>query len=48
MKRLKASLAEALSSRDGRSFPTFDMDTPAERTLGILDKIMHGESVSAR
>ena len=43
--RLKESLAQALASRSGGAIPEFDTDTPAERTLRVLDQLMHGEQV---
>ena len=43
--RLKESLAQALASRSGEAIPEFDTDTPAERTLRVLDQLMHGEQV---
>lgn len=47
-KRLEAQLQEALAQRDGTHRPTIDIDTPSDKTLKLLDKIMRGEEVSAR
>ena len=41
--RLKASLSQALAART--DIPAFDTDTPAEKTLKMLDKLMHSEEV---
>ena len=43
--RLKESLAEALAARSEHSIPEFDTGTPAEKTLKLLDRLMHGETV---
>ena len=47
-KRLEAQLHEALAKRDGHHRPTIDIDTPTDKTLKLLDKIMRGDDVSAR
>ena len=46
--RLKESLAEALTTRDSNAgrIPKFDADSPAEATIKVLDRILHGEPVS--
>ena len=41
--RLKASLSQALAART--DIPAFDTDTPAEKTLKMLEKLMHSEEV---
>ena len=41
--RLKDSLAHALAKRD--EIPAFDTDTPADKTLKLLERMMHGEDV---
>lgn len=46
--RLEAQLEEALAQRDGTHRPTIDIDTPTDKTLKLLDKIMRGHEVSAR
>ena len=44
--RLKESLAEALSSREGHvEAPCFDSNTPAEATIKILESLLHGDQV---
>ena len=43
--RLAESLAEALASRSGYSQHSIDMDTPADKALKIIDKILNGEMV---
>ena len=45
--RLKESLAEALAVRDeARGHVTFDAEGPADKTLRVLENIMHGDEVS--
>ncbi|GIL91655.1 hypothetical protein Vretimale_9589 [Volvox reticuliferus] len=46
--RLEAQLEEALAQRDPVHKPAIDIDTPADKTLKLLDKIMRGHEVSAR
>jgi len=46
--RLEAQLEEALAQRDPVHRPAIDIDTPADKTLKLLDKIMRGHDVSAR
>lgn len=46
--RLEAQLEEALAQRDPVHRPAIDIDTPADKTLKLLDKIMRGLEVSAR
>ncbi|GFH17336.1 phosphodiesterase [Haematococcus lacustris] len=46
--RLEAQLEEALAQRDPVHKPAIDIDTPADKTLKLLDKIMRGQEVSAR
>lgn len=43
--RLEAQLEEALAQRDIHK-PAIDIDTPADKTLKLLDKIMRGHDVS--
>ena len=43
--RLEAQLQEALAHRDVHK-PAIDIDTPADKTLKLLDKIMRGLDVS--
>lgn len=43
--RLQAQLEEALSQRDQGHKPAIDIDTPADKTLKLLDKIMRGQEV---
>jgi hypothetical protein len=46
--RLEAQLEEALAQRDPVHKPAIDIDTPADKTLKLLDKLMRGHEVSAR
>ncbi|KAF5830629.1 hypothetical protein DUNSADRAFT_14253 [Dunaliella salina] len=46
-RRLEAQLEEALAQRDIHK-PAIDIDTPADKTLKLLDKIMRGHDVGAR
>mmetsp|Transcript_25460 Transcript_25460/g.55342 ORF Transcript_25460/g.55342 Transcript_25460/m.55342 type:complete len:787 (-) Transcript_25460:1267-3627(-) len=46
--RLEAQLEEALAQRDPIHKPAIDIDTPADKTLKLLDKIMRGHEVNAR
>ncbi len=46
-KRLEAQLEEALNMRDPVHKPAIDIDTPADKTLKLLDKIMRGSEVRA-
>ncbi|PNW81070.1 hypothetical protein CHLRE_07g342350v5 [Chlamydomonas reinhardtii] len=41
--RLEAQLEEALAQRDPVHKPAIDIDTPADKTLKLLDKIMRGK-----
>jgi hypothetical protein len=43
--RLEAQLEEALAQRDPVHKPAIDIDTPADKTLKLLDKIMRGHEV---
>ena len=43
--RLKESLQEALATRLDETVPDFGSDTPAAKTLKLLDTLMHGEQV---
>ncbi len=44
---LKESLEEALSRVDSHHpRPTIDMDSPADKALKVIDKILKGEYVS--
>jgi len=45
--RLEAQLEEALAQRAIHK-PAIDIDTPADKTLKLLDKIMRGHDVSIR
>ncbi|GFH12783.1 phosphodiesterase [Haematococcus lacustris] len=45
--RLEAQLEEALAQRDPVHKPAIDIDTPADKTLKLLDKIMRGQEVRA-
>lgn len=45
---MEAQLEEALAQRDPVHRPAIDIDTPADKTLKLLDKIMRGLEVSAR
>ena len=44
--RLKESLAVALAARSGGEAPDFSTYTPAEKTLRVLETVMHGEQVN--
>lgn len=44
--RLKAQLEEALTERSHQ--PSIDIDTPADKTLKFLDKLIQGDEVSPR
>ena len=46
--RLEAQLEEALAQRDPVHKSAIDIDTPADKTLKLLDKIMRGHEVTAR
>lgn len=46
--RLEAQLEEALVQREHGHKPTIDIDTPADKTLKLLDKIMRGLEVSPK
>jgi hypothetical protein len=43
--RLEAQLEEALAERDMVHMSAIDTDTPADKTLKLLDKIMRGHEV---
>ncbi|GAX75245.1 hypothetical protein CEUSTIGMA_g2690.t1 [Chlamydomonas eustigma] len=46
--RLEEQLEEALAQRDMRHKSAIDIDTPADKTLKLLDKIMRGHEVAAK
>ncbi len=43
--RLEAQLEEALAQRDPAHKPAIDIDTPADKALKLLDKLMRGYEV---
>ncbi|GAX73385.1 hypothetical protein CEUSTIGMA_g838.t1 [Chlamydomonas eustigma] len=45
MLKLRQSLEHALSIRQGHVNTTFDVDSPAEKTIKLLKKLMHGDEV---
>lgn len=47
-KRLEAQLEEVLAMRDLIHKPAIDIDTPADKTLKLLDKLMNGDSVDTK
>ncbi len=51
-RRLKESLAQALASRDGllqagRQAVSIDTDSPADKAIKLLNKVLEGQEVSA-
>jgi hypothetical protein len=43
--RLEAHLEEALAQRDPVHKPAIDIDTPADKVLKLLDRLMRGHEV---